>query len=224
MPFRLRRSLALAAVVGATVFATTACDSGADDPAAAVQRSDAGSPAAGSPAVSSSAVSSSAAGAPSASEDGQAPASPDAGGDGDSGEEAGDACTTDKVQLEFADAGGTRPAVLLKVTNISDATCTAYGFPSVGTPGAQAPVAAAPRTDARATVGLDPGETAYAALLLPEKGAHPRHATSFTLGLRGKDGDPFDATAALKAPGEGLTVNDSSRVTAWQADQEDALD
>ncbi|WP_185994057.1 DUF4232 domain-containing protein [Streptomyces benahoarensis] len=223
MPFRLRRSLALAAVVGATVFATTACDSGADAPAAAVQSGDAGSPAAGSPAIGSSAVSAPAAGTPSASDAGQAPASPGAGKGGDSGEEAGDACTTDKVQLEFADAGGTRPAVLLKATNISDTACTAYGFPSVGHPGAQAPVAAAPRTDAHATVDLDPGETAYAALLLPEKGAHPRQAASFTLGLRGKDGDPLDATATLKAPGEGLTVNDASRVTAWQADQEDAL-
>ncbi|MEU3711958.1 DUF4232 domain-containing protein [Streptomyces catenulae] len=213
MPFRLRRSFALVAVVGATVFATTACD--ADGDATAVQSGDAGSPTAGSPAGSP-------AGTPSASDDGQATSS-GAGQGGESGKEVGDACTTEKVQVEFADAGGTRPAVLLKATNISDTACTAYGLPVVGHPAAKTPLTTAPGTDAHATVALDPGETAYAALLLPEKGAHPHTTTSFTLGLRDKDGDPLDGTATLKAPGEGLTVNDASRVTAWQANQEDAL-
>ncbi|GAA3189455.1 MULTISPECIES: DUF4232 domain-containing protein [Streptomyces] len=213
MPFRLRRSFALAAVVGATVFATTACDADGDASATAVQSSGSGSPAVGSPS-----------GTPSASDDGQAPASSGADKGGDPGKEAGDACTTDKVQVEFADAGGTHPAVLLKATNISDTACTAYGLPTVGHPAAKKPVAAAAGADTHATVALDPGETAYAALLLPEKGAHPHTTTSFTLGLRGKDGAPLDGTATLKTPGEGLTVNDASHVTAWQADQEDALD
>ncbi|MFF9480543.1 DUF4232 domain-containing protein [Streptomyces sp. NPDC014733] len=212
MPFRLRRSFVLAAVVGATVCATTACDADGDAPDTAAVRSVAGSPA-----------DSAAAGTPSPSDGGQAPASSGAGQGGESGKEVGDACTTDKVQVEFADAGGTHPAVLIKATNISDTACTAYGLPVIGHPAARTPVTTAPGTDAHATVALDPGETAYAALLLPEKGAHPDTTTSFTLGLRDKDGDPLDGTAALKAPGEGLTVNDASRVTAWQADQEDAL-
>ncbi|WP_399088220.1 DUF4232 domain-containing protein [Streptomyces sp. BBFR2] len=217
MPFRLRRSFALAAVVGATVFATTACD--ADGGAPAAPSGAAGSPA-GTPAVTPAVTPT---GSPSASGDGRANTSPGAGGRDGAEEAVGDACTSDKVELEFADAGGTRPAVLLKATNISDAACTAYGIPAVGHPGAQAPVAAAPHADARAAVALEPGETAYAALLLPERGGHPHHATSFTLGLRGQDGEPLTARATLKAPVEGLTVNDASRVTAWQAVQEDAL-
>jgi hypothetical protein len=60
MPFRLRRSFALAAVVGATVFATTACDADGDAPADAVQSGDAGSPAAGTPAAGTPSASASA--------------------------------------------------------------------------------------------------------------------------------------------------------------------
>lgn len=213
MPFRLRRSLVLAAVVGATVCATTACD--ADGEAPAAPGTAAGTPA-GTPVTTP-------AGSPSASGAGRANTSPGAGGRDGTEEAVGDACTSDKVELEFADAGGTRPAVLLKATNISEAACTAYGIPAVGHPGAQAPVAAAPHADARAAVALDPGETAYAALFLPERGGHPHRATSFTLGLRGQDGAPLTTRATLKAPVEGLTVNDASRVTAWQAVQEDAL-
>ncbi|MFI7101959.1 DUF4232 domain-containing protein [Streptomyces sp. NPDC050161] len=227
---QIRRTLALAAVAGATVFATAAC--GPDG-------TDAASPSAGKSADSSASKGSDSTGdgsgnpgAPS-KEDGAGTSGGSGGSTGGSGgtsggsggSKAGDAtCSTDGMKIEVVPTGGTLPAVLLKATNTAGGSCNLYGFPTVGYPGAQAAVGAAEASKPQAVVTLEPGKSAYAAIGLPQDGKNLHREKSLTVGLRGKDMGPIDGQATVNAPGgAGLGISDDSTVTYWQADQAAAL-
>ncbi|MCB5910987.1 DUF4232 domain-containing protein [Streptomyces pinistramenti] len=218
---QIRRTLAFAAVAGATVFATAAC--GPDDTAA--------SSGAGKSADSSASKGSDATGGDSGKTD--APAkkaeSGTTGGNGGTsggqgGSKAADAtCSTDGTKIELVSAGGTLPAVVLKATNTAGNSCTIYGFPTLGYSGAQAAIGANEASKPQAAVTLDPGKSAYAALVLPKDGKNKHRETSLTVGLRGKDMGPVNGQATVKAPGVGLAISDATTVSYWQADQAAAL-
>ncbi|WP_431984466.1 DUF4232 domain-containing protein [Streptomyces qinglanensis] len=134
------------------------------------------------------------------------------------------ACTVGKVSVNLQRTGGTAAVVLLKATNNGSTRCDLYGYPFVGYPGAQAPIAVGGGKP-QAVVSLEPGESGYAALGL-EKGDGPgtHREKQITVELADRSLHGTGSTAKVSAPGgAGLALGDSSTVSYWNTTPELAL-
>ncbi|MDI6407544.1 DUF4232 domain-containing protein [Streptomyces albus] len=136
----------------------------------------------------------------------------------------GSTCTTGKVSVKLRRTGGSAPAVLLKATNTGSTRCDLYGYPLVGFPDAQAPVAIGGGKP-QSVVSLKPGGSAYASLSLAEgDGAEVHREKQLTVELADRELRGTGATARVDAPsGAGLALSDESTVSYWNATAEDAM-
>ncbi|KPC93777.1 hypothetical protein ADL27_18515 [Streptomyces sp. NRRL F-6602] len=136
----------------------------------------------------------------------------------------GSTCTTGKVSVKLRRTGGSAPAVLLKATNTGSTRCDLYGYPLVGFPDAQAPVAIGGGKP-QFVVSLKPGGSAYASLSLAEgDGAEVHQEKQLTVELADRELRGTGATARVDAPsGAGLALSDESTVSYWNATAEDAM-
>ncbi len=136
----------------------------------------------------------------------------------------GSTCTAGKVSVKLRRTGGSAPAVLLKATNTGSTRCDLYGYPLVGFPDAQAPVAIGGGKP-QSVVSLKPGGSAYASLSLAEgDGAEVHREKQLTVELADRESRGTGATARVDAPsGAGLALSDESTVSYWNATAEDAM-
>ncbi|MEU3189106.1 DUF4232 domain-containing protein [Streptomyces sp. NPDC006992] len=133
-------------------------------------------------------------------------------------------CTVGKVSVGLQRAGGSAPVVLLKATNNGSTRCDLYGYPFVGYPGAQAPIAVGGGKP-QAVVSLEPGESGYAALGLEKgDGAGTHREKQITVELADRSLHGTGSTAKVSAPeGAGLALGESSTVSYWNTTPELAL-
>ncbi|WP_436978880.1 DUF4232 domain-containing protein [Streptomyces sp. enrichment culture] len=230
----------LAAVAAAAALALSACEGsvGGDDgtagsaPAGGASK-DAGTKGAGTKDAGTKGAGTKDAGTKDAgtSDSGSAgPGSADAGtgtrsGSGTGAPKAdGSTCTVGKVSVKLRRTGGSAPAVLLKATNTGSTRCDLYGYPLVGFPDAQAPVAIGGGKP-QSVVSLKPGGSAYASLSLAEgDGAEVHREKQLTVELADRELRGTGATARVDAPsGAGLALSDESTVSYWNATAEDAM-
>ncbi|WP_055500843.1 DUF4232 domain-containing protein [Streptomyces albus] len=136
----------------------------------------------------------------------------------------GSTCTVGKVSVKLRRTGGSAPAVLLKATNTGSTRCDLYGYPLVGFPDAQAPVAIGGGKP-QSVVSLKPGGSAYASLSLAEgDGAEVHREKQLTVELADRELRGTGATARVDAPsGAGLALSDESTVSYWNTTAEDAM-
>ncbi|WP_052230005.1 DUF4232 domain-containing protein [Streptomyces sp. CT34] len=121
----------------------------------------------------------------------------------------------------------TRPInhLLLEATNTSGTTCDLHAAPFLRFDDAQAPVPDLPDSKPQAVVTLAPGRSGYAGVLTSgaDGGAHGRTVTSLSVSLAGRDGGGgTGGTAKVALPGGSAYLDDSARVSYWQADPGDA--
>lgn len=112
--------------------------------------------------------------------------------------------------------------LLLTVTNTGSEDCKLLGYPAVAFEDAQSVPPAFEDSKPQAVVTLAPGESGYASVLLSAadgSGAQGYTAKSLTVYF---DRDASDA-AHPSLPAKGVYVDDSIRVSYWQADMADAL-
>jgi Protein of unknown function (DUF4232) len=158
-PLATRRVIAAAALTSVAAL-VTAC--GTSSPSAAPAKTAASTAAASPPAAASTAAATSAQGTPAAAPAGIAP------------------CPTRSLGAKVGVSQGTAGStyVVLDFTNISNVTCTLYGYPGVslagGTPVTQIGAAAAEsHATARVLVTLAPGGIANAVLQIVHAGNYP---------------------------------------------------
>ncbi|MBO8201172.1 DUF4232 domain-containing protein [Streptomyces smyrnaeus] len=133
------------------------------------------------------------------------------------------ACTVGKVSVGLKETGGSAPVILLKATNNGSTRCDLYGYPFVGYPDAQAPIAVGGGKP-QAVVSLEPGESAYASLGLEKgDGGNMHREKHLTVQLANRDQHGTGATATLTAPGAGLAISDNSTVSYWNTTPESAM-
>ncbi|GGU59093.1 hypothetical protein GCM10010211_24970 [Streptomyces albospinus] len=121
----------------------------------------------------------------------------------------------------------TRPInhLLLEATNTSGTTCDLYAAPVLAFEDAQSPVPDLPDSKPQAVVTLAPGRSGYAGVMTSggDGGAHGRTVTSLSVWVAGRDGKGSVGGAAKVAlPGGSAYIDDSARVSYWQADPSDA--
>lgn len=112
--------------------------------------------------------------------------------------------------------------LLLTVTNTGSKNCDLVGYPAVRFGEAQSVPPAFEDSKPQAVVTLAPGESGYASVLLSAadgSGAQGYTAKSLEVYF---DRDASDA-AHPSLPAKGVYVDDSIRVSYWQADMADAL-
>ncbi|MFE0895179.1 DUF4232 domain-containing protein [Streptomyces smyrnaeus] len=132
-------------------------------------------------------------------------------------------CTVGKVSVGLKETGGSAPVILLKATNNGSTRCDLYGYPFVGYPDAQAPIAVGGGKP-QAVVSLEPGESAYASLGLEKgDGGNMHREKHLTVQLANRDQHGTGATATLTAPGAGLAISDNSTVSYWNTTPESAM-
>ncbi|MET9859781.1 DUF4232 domain-containing protein [Streptomyces smyrnaeus] len=132
-------------------------------------------------------------------------------------------CTVGKVSVGLKETGGSAPVILLKATNNGSTRCDLYGYPFVGYPGAQAPIAVGGGKP-QAVVSLEPGKSAYASLGLEKgDGGNMHRDKHLTVQLANRSMHGTGATATLTAPGAGLAISDNSTVSYWNTTPEPAM-
>ncbi|GAA2615366.1 DUF4232 domain-containing protein [Streptomyces axinellae] len=133
------------------------------------------------------------------------------------------ACDVGTVQVRLKRTGGTAPVVLLKATNQGDSRCDLYGYPFVGYPNAQSPIAVG-GGQPQSVVSLEPGTSAYASLSLEDGDANNMHREKeLTVELANRKLQGTGSTATLTAPGAGLALSDNSTVSYWNTTPELAM-
>ncbi|MET9861061.1 DUF4232 domain-containing protein [Streptomyces smyrnaeus] len=133
------------------------------------------------------------------------------------------ACTVGKVSVGLKETGGSAPVILLKATNNGSTRCDLYGYPFVGYPDAQAPIAVGGGKP-QAVVSLEPGKSAYASLGLEKgDGGNMHREKHLTVQLANRSMHGTGATATLTAPGAGLAISDNSTVSYWNTTPEPAM-
>ncbi|MBQ0863056.1 DUF4232 domain-containing protein [Streptomyces sp. RK75] len=134
------------------------------------------------------------------------------------------ACAVGKVSVGLKETGGSAPVILLKATNNGSTRCDLYGYPFVGYPDAQAPIAVGGGKP-QAVVSLEPGESAYASLGLEKgDGGNMHREKHLTVELADRNQHGTGATAKVSAPdGAGLALSDNSTVSYWNTTPESAM-
>ncbi|MFJ8209057.1 DUF4232 domain-containing protein [Streptomyces sp. NPDC096033] len=210
------RKAAAAAVLGALLLASTACEpGGADAPGksqTSAQPSGTSSPKAGETGETASPKPGEASAKPSGGS-----AKPTAGSASSPAPEAVGACAVGDLGFSAANEDEEGKAVrhlLLTVTNNGNRKCSLYEYPYLKFPYARAPIAVIKDSkDAPAT--LAPGESAYAALLASGGRMDTYDTNTLPLSLQGpgpggKPGGPVD----VGLPGQ-VSFDDGARVTYW---------
>ncbi|MDJ1131817.1 DUF4232 domain-containing protein [Streptomyces iconiensis] len=132
-------------------------------------------------------------------------------------------CTVATTTVRFQQTGGSMPVILLKATNSGSTRCDLYGYPFVGYPNAQSPIAVGGGKP-QSVVSLEPGKSAYASLGLEEgNGADMHREKKLTVELANRNQQGTGATATLTAPGAGLALGDESTVSYWNTTPELAM-
>jgi hypothetical protein len=136
-------------------------------------------------------------------------------------------CDAAKIQITAKTLDRPVNHLMLQATNTSGATCDLYAFPYLGFgEEAQSPLAEFPDSKPQAVVTLAPGESGYASVLTSAadgSGGNGRRETTLTVSLHGRDGNgSVGGTARVALPGGSVYLDDSARVTYWQADPNDA--
>ncbi|MFI0861269.1 DUF4232 domain-containing protein [Streptomyces smyrnaeus] len=134
------------------------------------------------------------------------------------------ACAVGKVSVGLKETGGSAPVILLKATNNGSTRCDLYGYPFVGYPDAQAPIAVGGGKP-QAVVSLEPGESAYASLGLEKgDGGNMHREKHLTVELADRNQHGTGATAKVSAPdGAGLALSDNSTVSYWNTTPKSAM-
>ncbi|MFE2322806.1 DUF4232 domain-containing protein [Streptomyces sp. NPDC059385] len=213
------RKAAAAAVLGALLLASTACEPSRADAAGGSKTSEqpsaTSSPTAGETASAKPGEASAKPGAGSAKPGGASGNAGGAAGKGDGAAVAACAVSDLAFSATSEDEKG-KPVrhLLLTVTNTGNKKCDLYEYPYLKFPGARAPIAVIKDSkDAPAT--LAPGEKAYAALLA--NGGHMDTYDTDTIPLAlqspnpgGKPGE----SVSVALPGQ-VSFDDGARVTYW---------
>lgn len=228
---RTVRSAGLVAVAAAAMFSLTACqgDGGKDNDAASVSSStetskDSGSKDSGSDAKngengSSNGTDTNGTGGNGGTQNANGGGDTQAGGSGVKRK----TCTAATNTIRFQRTGGSAPVILIKATNQDSERCDLYGYPFVGYPDAQAPIAVGGGKP-QAVVSLEPGESAYASLSLETgQGNNLHRETDLTVELANRKQQGTGSNASLTAPGEGLALSDTSTVSYWNTTPELAM-
>ncbi|MFI8323497.1 DUF4232 domain-containing protein [Streptomyces sp. NPDC085529] len=140
-------------------------------------------------------------------------------GDGRDGADTLRPCTARDVKVVASKV--TRPLnhLALIVTNTGARPCDAVGAPLVGFDHSQAPIRIVEESKPQAVVGLAPGESAYASLILtgePGEDTHGMTVRTIKVNLTA------DSMVTVTAPA-GTYVDDGAAVSYWQREFEDAL-
>lgn len=211
---RTVRTAGLVAVAAAAAFSLTACgsDAGTND--------DAGSSSSSKEANSASKESGSTGGSQDAKGGGEGVGTKTEAGADDVKRTP---CTVATSTVRLQQTGGSAPVILLKTTNRGDDRCDLYGYPFVGYPDAQSPIAVG-GGQPQAVVSLEPGKSAYAALSLEKGNGNNMHREKkLTVEMADRNQHGTGATATLNAPGAGLALSDNSTVSYWNTTIEGAL-
>ncbi|MFI0506493.1 DUF4232 domain-containing protein [Streptomyces albogriseolus] len=196
------RSYAVGAAAAAALLATTACEPGEGDVAAAPSTP----PAASSPAASGPAAS----------------AAPGDGDNGDADHSGGIALCTHR-DLSFSatryDAPGEQLRhIMVVATNRGGATCEVRNAPEITLGDAQGPAPVMEGTETGEPFALAPGEKAYAGVLATGGHRDTYEVTFMTLTLGSPGGEAeAEEPVELEMPAEGsFQADDGQRVTGWQ--------
>ncbi|GAA2604942.1 DUF4232 domain-containing protein [Streptomyces axinellae] len=241
---RIVRSVGLVAVAAASVFSLTACqDDGGKDKASGSSSSVAaskgnGAQNSGPDANDSGSTGSTGSADSSSSGDGERSGngggrgSGGTGGSGGSNAQSGAAgsgtkektCDLGTTKVRLQQTGGTAPVILLKATNQGSTRCDLYGYPVLGYPDAQAPIAVGGNKP-QAVVSVQPGKSAYAALTLETgTGENMHREKQLTIELADRNGRGTGSPTYLTAPGEGLALSsENSKVSYWNTTPEQAM-
>ncbi|MEV0847542.1 DUF4232 domain-containing protein [Streptomyces sp. NPDC049954] len=114
--------------------------------------------------------------------------------------------------------------LLLTLTNESGKRCYAYGAPYLGFDGDQSTAQWIEDSRPQAVVTLEPGEHAYASVLLSGDGDHGRQAKEMKLSMSGRAmAGSVGGLATTPVPGGSVHVDDDLAVSFWQTDAASAL-
>ncbi|MFE9253284.1 DUF4232 domain-containing protein [Streptomyces sp. NPDC007088] len=114
--------------------------------------------------------------------------------------------------------------LLLTLTNESGKRCYAYGAPYLGFDGDQSSAPWIEDSRPQAVVTLEPGEHAYASVLLSGDGDHGRKAKEMKLAMSGRAmAGSVGGLATTPVPGGSVYVDDDLAVSFWQTDAATAL-
>ncbi|WP_052848720.1 DUF4232 domain-containing protein [Streptomyces avicenniae] len=150
-----------------------------------------------------------------------------AGEDGDDKPEAEIATCTDAT-TELAVVPVERPVnhLLLTATNTSAETCFIWYSPYLKFEDAQAPVQRLEASVPQAVVALDPGQTAYAAIITSDgageaEGGYVAH--SLGVQLAGPEEEGVGGMEDVALPGGEVYIDSSAQVTYWHTSVDGAL-
>ncbi|MFG2195063.1 DUF4232 domain-containing protein [Streptomyces sp. NPDC048639] len=136
-------------------------------------------------------------------------------------------CSPETIQVEAEAVKSPINHMVLVATNNSDSACNLHYYPFVGEEGAQSTLQPVEESKPQAVATLDPGQSAYAGVLLSAadgSGGEGRETENFTVGLADSEGSPTsDSPMIVEAPGGKAHVDDSAKVTYWLTDMKDAI-
>ncbi|MEV7090177.1 DUF4232 domain-containing protein [Streptomyces sp. NPDC093085] len=117
--------------------------------------------------------------------------------------------------------------MLLTVTNVSKKSCDLYGYPAVRFGEAQSVPPVIEDSKPQAVVTLAPGESGYAGITLSAADGSGKHGSTeknLTVYFQGRNTvESVGKGATPKLPSGGVYIDDTLKVTYWQADRDDAL-
>ncbi|MFI8828419.1 DUF4232 domain-containing protein [Streptomyces sp. NPDC053431] len=128
-------------------------------------------------------------------------------------------CTAENTKVVASKVSRPINHVVLTVTNVGSRHCDALNAPFVGFENSQAPLGILEESKPQAVVGLAPGESAYASLVLmgePTPDTHARTVQKISVYLTANSGTTVTAPA-------GTYADDGAAVSYWQRTLEDAL-
>ncbi|MFJ6571658.1 DUF4232 domain-containing protein [Streptomyces sp. NPDC091292] len=135
-------------------------------------------------------------------------------------------CTSATMRVTVTKVSRPINHLLLTATNTGTAPCYAYGAPYLRFDQAQAAVQFIEDSKPQAVVTLDPGQSAYAGIIISSpEGVHGYTAKKLGVlfsnrAMNGSVGSP----ANLTLPNGGVYVDSSNQVTYWQSDLSAALE
>ncbi|NJQ02915.1 DUF4232 domain-containing protein [Streptomyces zingiberis] len=158
---------------------------------------------------------------------GVVPASSERDGAGEGGDATAVTCRSANTRTVASLVRRPLNHLLLTVTNTGSRTCHLYTYPAVRFGEAQSVPPAIEESRPQAVVTLEPGESGYASVILSAadgSGSGTHTERSLSVHFFGADGGgSVGGPAHPELPAGGVRVDDTLKVSYWQASREDAL-